>query len=1126
MAEQSYTPKKYVDFISDFDNGMNSGLSPLLLKKNQLSVAINISLRDGFAHPRPPFIKRTLNFNGNSALQNLVNTGLFQSAGYYRPDFGSEKLLASIGGHLISFSESGYGGVWNVADVSVSGDPNSASQAQAWMWQAEKWMILGDGSGALPVFFDGITSRRSYGDTQLLGTGIAFSPSSPPAIGDTVEVTLNGPYNGPYNVPVIFNGEFYQLVQSSSGYLSALTNVSDTPGNSQAANSNVVYNPQIACVDAEDDQIVVESTGFGEFPFLADSVAGLVVGQNISLTAAGFNWVFKITQIGFGFPNQVQSTMVSGAPPPPEFSQSYTVPAGTIIYFQGNTSPSVLVGTTQEVFQAPAQGTAINVPLSGPYTGPDNERVTINGAVYTIAAVQGAIGATQIFLINGSDTGTDPYVNPSTIMSVPELFAGRMGCYGMGRNWFSAVNGTQYYAGDIVGGGSGTAAYNYRDAVLKMTENDFLSGGGAFNLPGTGDVISAMIFPPVLDTSLGVGSLQIFTPFSVFANNAPADRTTWTNLTWPIQTESLKDQGALGQDSTFLINSDVFFRSDFSVCSLVLARRQFQLNQWGNKPVGDEMQRFLQSDNQALLPYGSGLSFDNRGLMTIGPVQGKTGVSHPAMISLNLDKMSSLLQNVPPAWEGAFEGLNILKLVTGRVNGLRRCFAFTANLLNNQLELYELLAEAVAMQQGSVADNNATPITWMFETAAMFNEDVHPLNELLQLRDGEIYISDLTGTAMIQVYYRPDFYECWTLWNSFTVCSNISNPNASYRMRVGLGEPSSQPVESGNGRPLRQGYFFQFRFVITGYCTFNGMRVSAISVAQPVFAPVGASSACDSVNCATVPDLQIYTLQSPPYQPPAPPPPMIPNEPVYFSIATICATMDNPGTPCISGIFTLPGWITLTGPAVNVDTSTLTYTGTPQGSATLACTPGSVFYILPGPNEQGVTLINGEQNLILQTGVPVLFTAQTSQLVFQISNLVPTGQLYPLTLNNLSATLQYNLVWGANEASVFLISFVTRLTNPGVGQTTVLIAGACADGVIFQPNNGNGTPVTAQFYAVSPLPFTGIVQVGTALSDFVFTGAAGTFTGPNQQAANSRAQFELNNFIITNYNEGNIFCCF
>src|ERR1700750_1714337 len=132
---------------------MQSSFAPELLNKNQFSFGQNNSIRKGFIHPRPAFQNRTLNFNGNGALQNLVQNGYYQGGGYYRPDAGAESLVAQISGHLILFSPTG--NTFLVTDISIPGDLNNATAPQVWMWQAENYLIVQDGTGALPIFYDG-----------------------------------------------------------------------------------------------------------------------------------------------------------------------------------------------------------------------------------------------------------------------------------------------------------------------------------------------------------------------------------------------------------------------------------------------------------------------------------------------------------------------------------------------------------------------------------------------------------------------------------------------------------------------------------------------------------------------------------------------------------------------------------------------------------------------------------------------------------------------------------------------------------------------------------------------------------------------------------------------------------
>jgi hypothetical protein len=173
----------FIDFFSELSGGMNSGVAPLILQKNQYSIGINTSIRGGYIHTRPPIQKKNLIYT-DPLLQTIVETGFYQGGGYYRPDYGTESLLAQISGRLIKFTETGSS--WTVTDISIPGDLNNATQSQAWMWQSEKWMIVNDGSGTLPIFFDGVSSRRSYGANILLGTTSA--DYDVPPIGSSVSV--------------------------------------------------------------------------------------------------------------------------------------------------------------------------------------------------------------------------------------------------------------------------------------------------------------------------------------------------------------------------------------------------------------------------------------------------------------------------------------------------------------------------------------------------------------------------------------------------------------------------------------------------------------------------------------------------------------------------------------------------------------------------------------------------------------------------------------------------------------------------------------------------------------------------------------------------------------------------
>ena len=159
------TTETLLDLISTAQDGVNSGVAPLLLNKSQISFGFNCSVRGGYLTHRPPVQKKTFIFQ-NPPQQAMVEGGFFQGAGYYRPDFGPQQLIAQISGHLFAFTEIGTG--FTVTEISIPSDLNDPSILQVWMWQSEKWMIISDGSSKLPIFYDGVSSRRSYGPSVLL----------------------------------------------------------------------------------------------------------------------------------------------------------------------------------------------------------------------------------------------------------------------------------------------------------------------------------------------------------------------------------------------------------------------------------------------------------------------------------------------------------------------------------------------------------------------------------------------------------------------------------------------------------------------------------------------------------------------------------------------------------------------------------------------------------------------------------------------------------------------------------------------------------------------------------------------------------------------------------------------
>lgn len=461
---------------------------------------------------------------------------------------------------------------------------------------------------------------------------------------------------------------------------------------------------------------------------------------------------------------------------------------------------------------------------------------TIPGDVLTI---QGCGGFQVSTVVNGTQA-YGAWISGNNGASIPsgsnvswthqnfQLPAGRMGAYVLGRNWMALPDGLQFIASDLVGGSSGSLAYNFKDSVLSVTENTYLIGGGNFTVPPWSGGIKSIIALPTIDASLGQGPVLILTPKAGFTCNSPTDRTQWTKVTNPILTQSMMSNAALGQESTTPMNSDIVMRALEGVRSLILTRNDFQA--WGNTIMSHEVLQILSKDNQALLPWGSARVFDNRLLMTFGPQQGPNGVFHSGLVALNLDPISSLAGKQPSVWEGQWLGPNPASVLVGSYSLVERFFAFCFNPTTSQNEIHELLPE-----ETTVTADDTGPVDAYFESAFLFKDQDPRKRRFKQLSNGEIYFDELLLPTTFKVYYRSDFYPTYTLWKQFTVTPDPKQI-PGFSPRAGLGEPDPLPCDSVQNRPLRQGFTFQVKIEIIGHCIFRGARFEAIEMPLPIYA--------------------------------------------------------------------------------------------------------------------------------------------------------------------------------------------------------------------------------------------------------------------------------------------------
>lgn len=410
--------------------------------------------------------------------------------------------------------------------------------------------------------------------------------------------------------------------------------------------------------------------------------------------------------------------------------------------------------------------------------------------------------------------------------------------YYMGRIWYAI--GRTYMAGDIVSGPSGTAANQFRDSILSVTENPLCIGGDGFTVPTNAGNIRAIKHAANLNVQLGQGQLYIFTRKSIYSLTVPVTRTDWINANannMPLQTVVQITNGSVNDRSVVAVNGDLFYQSlEPGIRSLAVSVRNF--SEWGNTPVSINEYRIMVFNDRSLLRFGSGIEFDNRLLQTALPFQSPVGVAHQAIVPLNFDVVSNFMSRLAPVWEGMWQGMDILELGAGDFGGRQRAFATVWSALHRAIELWEI-TDAVRW------DDQDSRVEWYIEFPAFTWGDEFMLKRLVS---GELWVDKILGEVSFLMEYRPDGHVCWHPWHKWKVCTarntceDVHNPvcvyprdlRESYRETMTLPKPPAQCVNAMQ-RPSDIGYQFQCKLTIKGWCRVRGLLLKAEELKQQLY---------------------------------------------------------------------------------------------------------------------------------------------------------------------------------------------------------------------------------------------------------------------------------------------------
>lgn len=453
-------------------------------------------------------------------------------------------------------------------------------------------------------------------------------------------------------------------------------------------------------------------------------------------------------------------------------------------------------------------------------------------------------GANQVWMVNLTDTRKGTAITTAGANANELPAAGPMDYY-MGRLWYA--QGRQYCAGDIVRGGtlgvigSGTAAYDFRDSILHVTENPIAVGGDGFIVPANSGVITAIKHPANLNTTTGEGPLYIFTSKAVHQMTVPVSRSNWIasdNDNLPVQIVIQDNNGSYGDRGIVSVNGDLYYPSVDGIRSLITAVRYF--GTLGNLPISNDVTRALKYNQAGGREYASGIVFDNRLLQTCMPISTPAGIAFQGVLPLDWDLISNVRTvlsgsetSPPPAWEGLWEVPHVLQMFKGVFGAQERAFAVVASSVDGGIDVWEITASDRFDDWDKVLTTGDRRIIWYAESPSWTWQKEF---EMKELDGGEVWIDSLYGSTDFQFEYRVDADPCWRFWHQETLCvartscEDVKNPvcypeqpyRDGYKFPIVLPKIPFPACASANRRPSNQGYQFQVRLTVRGHCRIRG----------------------------------------------------------------------------------------------------------------------------------------------------------------------------------------------------------------------------------------------------------------------------------------------------------------
>lgn len=377
-----------------------------------------------------------------------------------------------------------------------------------------------------------------------------------------------------------------------------------------------------------------------------------------------------------------------------------------------------------------------------------------------------------------------------------------------------------FVSGDILQPGIPATIYDASEAAL-------INGGGALGLPDELGPIRGMISAQSPGKGTGVGPLLVFARNGIAAFDVGiSPRASVVSAEGVIQERGWYDQqiGSVlnygtGTDSPWSLvvaGTDVWFRGRDGIYSFKRTVANAQSGLMDVNPESYEVKRWMDPETNAA--GVSGATVDRRLFMT-AISDGASGFM--GVVSLDQAVSTTLGTPTPPAYDGLWTGPRIAKIVEASRQGKPTLFAVTTDA---QVYFLDPTADT----------DSGVEITSQLITRAMFS-DPEMRNPYKRLLYADLWLSDITRTTSVDLYFRPDGYPLWTKMGctkTLTVATD-SLPQERRRMRFALRDGAfceNDRRPGMNSGSVRHGFMYQIKVVLTGCAKVTRLETAAAIV--------------------------------------------------------------------------------------------------------------------------------------------------------------------------------------------------------------------------------------------------------------------------------------------------------